>query len=157
ARALIPVLPALETVILVGRDPQRREQMAAWLHEQFGVRVADEHDPAAAAGADLVVTATGSAEPVFPGEGLQPGVTVIAMGSNFPGKREIDAATLQAVDRIIVDQVQVAKVEAGDLLRNDFSDWERVEELGAVVAGSAPGRRDEREQILFCAQGVGIL
>ena len=71
-------------------------------------------------------------------------------------KREIDAFTLDRADRIIVDHLEAARTESGDLLRHGFEEWDQVSELGAVSVGRAPGRLSDEEVILFESQGLGI-
>ena len=94
--------------------------------------------------ADVVTTITGSREPVFDGRWLRPGVHVNAAGSNFADKREIDATAVQRANRIVVDDVALARIESGDLLSAEVHaslDWNSVQALFQVVASGAPARR----------------
>lgn len=108
---------------------------------------------------DIVVTATTSKTPVFDGEALKPGVTVAAAGSNLLQKREIDSQAVKRSDRIVVESIDQAQLEAGDLfpaIDAGFLHWNQVECLGDIVAGIRPGRVSEREIILFKSVGLGL-
>lgn len=54
-------------------------------------------------GANVVVTATTAREPVFPGEALEPGTLVVAVGAYTPDTRELDAATIERASRVYAD------------------------------------------------------
>ena len=116
----------------------------------------EEAEPdAAAREADVIITATGSAEPVFDGALLAPGADVNAVGSNVAAKRELDAETLRRTDRVVADSAEVARLDSGDFLRNRF-DWERLEELGPIAAGRQPARRRPDRITVFESYGLAI-
>lgn len=70
----------------------------------------------ALAGADLVVCATAAADPLFNGALLREDVTVIAVGSHAPARRELDAH-LMGRARVVVEDVATAMREAGDVIQ----------------------------------------
>jgi ornithine cyclodeaminase/alanine dehydrogenase-like protein (mu-crystallin family) len=106
--------------------------------------------------ADIVIAATGAREPLFDGRWLCPGTHINAMGSNYD-KRELDGTTVQQADLIVVDDLNVARTESGDLLAPDVNvDWSAVRALADVVAGKAPGRTSPDQITLFESQGLGI-
>jgi alanine dehydrogenase len=107
--------------------------------------------------ADILITATSSAEPVIHGEWLKPGTHINAIGSNWANKREIDLSTLQRSHLIITDSREQAHVEAGDLIipaAEGLFDWHRVYELCEVVGLQGP-QRDAPENITLY-KGLGI-
>jgi ornithine cyclodeaminase/alanine dehydrogenase-like protein (mu-crystallin family) len=118
------------------------------------VVIAEDVEQAVAA-ADVVTTATGSAQPVFNGAWLRPGVHVNAVGSNYAEKRELDTVAVRRASRIVVDDIAVAKMESGDLIGVDM-DWSSVLPLSDVVAGREPGRASRDEITLFESQGLGL-
>lgn len=146
---------SFRTVRIVGRTGA--DACAAWVRDGFGVDAAAVDAAAALRDADIVVTATRAKEPLFAGGLVKPGAFVAAIGSSKPEAREIDAALLTRAGRIVVEWKQQARREAGDLLlAGDTVDWERVEELGAIVADPAAGRSDDGQIIVFKSIGVGI-
>ena len=158
--ALTRVLPELRRVNVVGRSPERVQRFcteaAARCRLDF---VAASDVERAVAEADIVTTATGASKPVFAGSWLKPGTHVNAIGSNFAGKQEIDALSVRRADRIVVDDLDVARLECGDLLHPDAAadlDWDRVHSLADVVGGRVPGRASAQEITLFESQGIGL-
>jgi ornithine cyclodeaminase/alanine dehydrogenase-like protein (mu-crystallin family) len=110
--------------------------------------------------ADVVVTATSSREPVLRRDWLKPGAHVNAVGASSPQAREIDTATV-AASALFCDSRESLRNEAGEF-RLAIADGliageEHVRaELGEVLAGIAPGRRDAGELTLFRSLGLAI-
>lgn len=114
----IEALAAVRTlteVRAVGRSPERakafQQRMAA-----RGFDVTLTTPERALRGAELVVTATTSATPVFADNGIEPGTHINAMGSYRPERAEIPAATV-ARARVVVETRESAWLEAGDLIQ----------------------------------------
>ena len=102
--------------------------------------------------ADLVITATTSATPVFDGNDLKPGTHVTAIGSYTPTNREVDAVTVRRA-RIVVDSREACLAEAGDIIIPQA----KIEaELGEIVNGLKPGRQSDEEITLFKSVGVAV-
>ncbi len=109
--------------------------------------------------ADIVVTITSAREPVLEGAWLAPGTHVNAAGVNMAQRRELDAAAVQRAARIVVDSLEQAKEEAGDLLaafKDSPGRWQEVHTLSEVVAGTFPGRTNSDEITLFKSNGVAL-
>jgi len=94
--------------------------------------------------ADIVCTATTSAEPVFADTDLAPGTHINAIGAYQAHTREIPGATV-ARAKVIVDQRAAALEEAGDLVLAIKEKRITVDhlyaELSELVAGSKQGHR----------------
>lgn len=153
--ALAEVLPALRRVLVVGRDIARRNRFVERLQATLDVHVVGSEAEEAARLADVVVTATGSSEPVLLGQWLRPGAHVNAVGSNVATKREIDRDVLQQAARIVVDDGDVAAEECGDLIANEW-DQSDVVTLGDVLTGAAAGRSSAEQITLFESQGLAL-
>ena len=112
-------------------------------------------------GADIVVCATTSREPVFSGDWLTPGMHVTGVGSFTPTMREIDEITLRRASRVVVDSYDACWAEAGDLIRpveEGLLDREVVYgEIGEIVLGRKLGRRQDDEITVFKAVGLAVL
>jgi ornithine cyclodeaminase/alanine dehydrogenase-like protein (mu-crystallin family) len=102
-------------------------------------------------GADVVVVAVSATTPVLQGRWLSPGAHVNAIGATRPNWRELDD-DLVTTARIFVDSREAALRESGDVI----AARSEVTEIGAVVAGTAPGRRSEQEITLFKSVGVAV-
>jgi alanine dehydrogenase len=111
----------------------------------------------AALAADLVVTVTPGHEVLLAEGSLQRGQHVSLMGADGPGKAEMATAEIER-SRVFCDDWEQAShggelahaVEAGALHEAD------VTPLGAVLAGTATGRRDDDEITIFDSTGLAI-
>lgn len=118
-------------------------------------------DPASAVkGAHVIVTATSSSVPVFPGALVEPGAHVNGIGSYTPEMQEVGEELVTRA-RVIVDTRDGALAEAGDLLiplRKGLVRKEDIRtELGEVVLGTHPGRTSESEITFFKSVGNASL
>lgn len=100
-------------------------------------------------GADVVVTATGSATPVLEGAWLKPGAHVNAIGAYRPDRRELDDTAM--ANTVIVDSRAAAAKESGDII---LSGAKIYAELGEILAGtkSAP----VSETTVFKSLGMAV-
>ncbi len=140
---------------VVGRDATHVASFVAWARTEpslSGTSIEPRDARAALEGADLVVTATSSPTPVFDGRGLAAGAHVTAVGSYRPTMRELDDSTLHGA-RVFVDQREAALAEAGELQGLGAGD---VTEIGEVLAGRSPGRRERSERTIFKSVGNAI-
>jgi ornithine cyclodeaminase/alanine dehydrogenase-like protein (mu-crystallin family) len=150
----------LTDVRVFSRDAVRCARFAAKMTAKLSLRV-ESADSAEHAihDADIVVTATTARHAVVEGQWLAPGTHINAIGANFPQKRELDDAAVGRAPRIVVDFIEQAKVEAGDLIQSfagDPSRWDSVHELSQVIAGQFSGRETQDEITLFKSSGIAI-
>ena len=106
---------------------------------------------------DVVTCVTPGSAPVVGEDDLRPGAHLNMLGADGPGKAE---ATVGAVARCVLfcDEWAQAShggeltgaVQAGRITRADVTD------LGAVLAGEAPGRPDDEATTLFDSTGLAI-
>lgn len=138
---------------IASRDLGRARAMVEGAAIPSGVSVVVKRAPGdIVRGADIVITATSSATPVFDGAALGEGSHVTAVGSFTPAMRELDDAAMRGA-RVVVDQREAALAEAGELQGLGPED---VVEIGEVIAGRVPGRRDERDRTVFKSVGNAI-
>ncbi len=149
----------LSQLAVAARDRTRLEAFCTRLAGELGtpVRAAASAEEAIA-GADIVVTATNSTEPVLMHAWLAPGAHVNAMGANAANRREIDADCVLKASLVVTDHVEQAKSEAAefiDLAKAGRFDWNAVKPLHEIVTGP-PIARDARSHTLFKSLGVGL-
>jgi alanine dehydrogenase len=148
----------LRGVRAFGRDSERRARFCREMSEKIGIAI----EPAssgeeAVKEAEIVVTATSATKVVLEGAWLVPGMHINAMGANWPQKRELDTAAVGRADKIVVDSIEQAKMEAGDLIQafgEDSSRWDSVQELSEIVAGKTEGRGSAGQITLFKSNGI---
>jgi ornithine cyclodeaminase/alanine dehydrogenase-like protein (mu-crystallin family) len=128
------------------------------LAEETGAEAVESAEEAVR-GADVVVTATSSSEPVLRREWLKPGAHVNAVGSSIPTARELDTATI--VDSsLFVDRRESTVNEAGDYLfplqEGAIGPDHIRAEIGEILAGTHPGRTAEDELTVFKSLGLAV-
>ncbi len=108
--------------------------------------------------ADIVVTTSRAAIPLFAGEMLRPGTFIAAVGSSLPRTRELDDAALGRASCIAVEWRQQALREAGDLAQASPAALppDKIVELGELITGTAHGRRSDSEITIYKTVGVGL-
>lgn len=108
-------------------------------------------------GADLVITATPSREPLIDSASVEPHATVIAVGSDGPDKRELPTPLLARAQKIVVDRLSqcIGLGELHHAVEEGAVTAESVHaELGQVLLGLKPGR--EGNELIVCdLTGVG--
>lgn len=113
------------------RNPDHARRFA----EEMNCRAVDSAE-AAVRGADIVVTATSAKDPVIEADWIAAGTHVVAMGSNAGNRREIPTELVKRAALIAVDNLEQARIEAGDLILAQH--WDNVRELKDVSRSYLP-------------------
>ena len=144
-------VPSIERVVAYCRTAATLQAFCAAHGAQPGESA---HDAAAC---DVVVTVTGSPDPVLRGDWLQPGALVCAVGANDGRRRELDDVVLRRAAFVCCDSLEDAQLESADLIEpvaNGVLDWLEVHELQEVVAGQTAGRQSDDDVVLFKSNGL---
>lgn len=177
-------LPQFETVGVIGSGLQARHQIrcmrlvrrftriVAWSPDRSHLETyvtemrADGYEASAAPtpeavcrAADVIVTATPSRQPLVRAAWLRPGQHITALGSDSPGKQELEAGCLARADLLVVDRLTqcAAFGELRHALDEGAIQPNRVHaELGEIVAGVKPGRTSESQITIADLTGVGF-
>lgn len=106
---------------------------------------------------DILITATAAREPIVQGAWLRPGQHITAVGADDPSKCELDSATLHRA-RVFVDGT-TETAENGDLYRairdGTYLAHAIAGEIGAVLAGTLPGRTSADDITVAKLVGIG--
>ncbi len=150
----------LESARVYSSSPERARSFAEAAADRYPFPVeAAASAEEALRGADIVVTATSSSEPVLRREWLAPGAHVNAVGACFPTARELDTQTVRAA-ALFVDRRESALNEAGDVvipIREGAIGPDHIRaELGEVLTGAAPGRTSPGELTVFESLGIAV-
>jgi ornithine cyclodeaminase len=150
----------LRRVRIASRNFENARRLANEMQPQFSTLLEPlETVEAAVLGADIIVTATTSKEPVLQREWISPGAHINAIGTFSPRAREVDTATMVAA-RLFVDRRESALNEAGDYLipaSEGVIGPEHIRaDLGEVLTGIHPGRTSPEEITIFKSLGLAI-
>jgi ornithine cyclodeaminase len=105
---------------------------------------------------DLLITATPSREPIVRAEWLRDGTHVNAVGSDTPGKQELNPFCLIRADVVAVDRL--SQCASFGELKHALDAGMKTEaiELGQIVAGNRPGRTTDAQITIADLTGVGF-
>ena len=163
ARAVARVRP-IEEIVIAGRSEDSARRLAGEVQANQGIATrATTAIAEAIASADIVCAATHALEPVVQRASVRPGTHVTSVGVNREG-REVDAQTV-ADAHVVVEQRDAALAGSGAAGANDLT-WairdgvisadHIAAELGAVIAGRAPGRSSAAQITLYKSVGVAV-
>jgi ornithine cyclodeaminase/alanine dehydrogenase-like protein (mu-crystallin family) len=147
-------------VLVWGRRREAAQQLVDEVAagSSVNIDVADSLQ-AAVARADIVVTTTPSRAPLIDAAWVGPGTHITAVGSDLPGKVELDPKLL-ARATVVADRLSQCRTQgeisaalaAGTLELDDVH-----AELGEIAAGDKPGRSSLDEVTVADLTGVGVL
>ncbi|MBI3044420.1 MAG: ornithine cyclodeaminase family protein [Betaproteobacteria bacterium] len=157
--AVCAVRPIKKVRVYSRRQPER-EAFCKRMSERLGIDVfpadAPEEVPR---DADIVITASTSEVPILFGDWLTRPALVIAAGANHWYKREIDGKVIEKAQLVVCDEKEQSRVESGNLLwavAHGIITWDRVEELGDVIAGRVRLPDVNSATIVFGSHGLAI-
>ena len=163
ARGLLAALAAVRTIghaSVFSPTASSRERFAATFRDEQRLTVDVATSAAGAvAGADVVLCAARSRDetPVLRGEWLEPGMTVVSIGSTLPEQREVDEQVIARASRIVADMPEEVAHDTGDMLAAahagvDFAD--RLVALSDFVAGKVA--RAPQDIVLYKSVGSAL-
>ena len=139
---------------LQGFCTRMQKELASYGTKFTAARTADE----ATEDADVLITVTPSAKPVFDGTKVKAGCTISCVGTYEPHKHEMDPAILPRAGKIFCDSVSAALAETGDLLipiaDGIITEDDITGNIGDVITGKLNGRENDEEIIVYETVGV---
>ena len=152
--AAAAVLLHLTDVRVFARSAENCEKFCKMMAARLNLPVRAAATSAdAVKGTQVIVTATGSKEPVFAAVDAGDARFVAAMGSNWPQKAEVEASLISAARTIVCDDIAACELEAGDLIRASATgqfQWSNVRSLGDCMVNPPP-----RDGVIFF-KSVGL-
>lgn len=145
-------------VVVWGRSEPGLQRYRAFAETLgFAVRAVSEPQAVAEA-ANLIVCATPSRAALLNPEWLQTDTHITAVGADCPGKQELDPAVVASAQRIIVDSAAQCSQygEVSHALKAGLITHDQLTEVGAVLAGHAPGREAHEHLTLADLTGVAV-
>lgn len=147
----------VERVDVWARRHEAAQAYARRLEDQGLEARAHDSVAAACASADIVITTTPSRLPILHAGELPEGVHITAMGSDSPGKRELDESVLRLASAFVCDTR--AQSEANGELQALAAKGEppsSVYELGRVIAEGWQLRNSPRDITVCDLTGTGV-
>jgi len=155
ARALAAALP-LERIKVYSPSRTHREDFCLRFRDELNIPVDSATEPTEVVkGSDVICCATNSSGPVFNGNDLESGQTVVSIvNSDVVFERhEVDRETVRRSDLIVVNDRESVHAnrqkELLDPIAAGETSWEKVAELGEIMNKTAPGRRNTADIIYY--------
>lgn len=146
----------IERVVVWGRNPEHAVACAERAARARGIEVSSG-SAEEAAGCDVICTVTASPKPILHGSSVRDGAHVNLVGAHTLETREADSELL-GKSRVWVDSMESARNEGGDIdlaVKDGALAWEDVVgEIGRVLLGELPARRDELEISVYESLGL---
>jgi len=155
----------IQEIRLFNRNPEKAVRLAEELEElmdgRFPSVVVVNSPEEAVEGADVLVTATNAAQPVFKPSALSPGIHINAIGSFRPDMQELPTEAFVRSSKVVVESREAALEETGDLLipiqQGTFSEQGIYAELGEIVQGLKAPRENAEEITIFKSVGLAAM
>ncbi|MFB3887416.1 MAG: ornithine cyclodeaminase family protein [Thermodesulfobacteriota bacterium] len=150
----------LELVKVYSPQKLHREQYCEEMGKLYPIQIVPVDSPEEMLkGSDIIATTTNSRKPVFDGNLVEPGTHMNKVGAHYPERREVDTVCLQR-SKVIADSKVRALKEDGEFVipvgEGAITADHLYGELGEIIAGKKPGRKDEREITLFLSGDAAI-
>ncbi|MGC5029628.1 ornithine cyclodeaminase family protein [Micromonospora sp. DT229] len=145
----------LREVTVFSRSAARRTAFADRVRAELGIPArAVDTARAAVHDRDVVVLATTSPTPVLDAADLTPGTHVNAVGFKQRDRTEFGPDLLDAAAVLVTDSPAQAGAYVPPMLAAEAPYASRLRDLGAVLAGTAPGRTAADQISVFCSVGL---
>ena len=145
-------------LIVWGRNREKMKQYQKdMVHKGFKVNLADSVRQLSKS-SNLIITATGSSEPMLFPEDIMPGTHITAMGSDTLMKRELGPGVLKVSSLVIADSITQCQ-ERGEIshgLKEGDLSKDSVVELGDVLSGTRAGRTSQKDITVADLTGVAV-
>lgn len=163
AQGLLSALAAVRDVASVrvfSPTPASRERFAHRFQDETGLGcIAVDSPQQAVQGMDVVLCAARSRDetPVLLGAWLEPGMTVVSIGSTLPEQREVDEQVIERATHIVADMPEEVAEDTGDMLaarRAGISFDPKLAPLARLVSGRM--RRAPDDIVLYKSVGSAL-
>jgi ornithine cyclodeaminase len=155
---MLATVTACRDAAVMGRTPENVEKYRKDMKAKGFDVVACDRPESVGAICNLIVTTTPSTSCLLMEKHIRQGTHITAVGSDTPGKQELDAAILGKADLVVADSISQCLVrgeichaiEAQTVIEEDLV------ELGHVLAGSVPGRTSDDQITVADLTGVAV-
>jgi ornithine cyclodeaminase len=146
---------SIESVLIWSRQEARARELAGKLSD-LGMPVSPADTETVCRSADILITATPSAQPLFSDpDWIRPGTHISAMGADTPGKQELPV-TLVRNGRLFADLPEQSR-RIGEFQHIAAAHpGVAIAAIGDVITGSTPGRMSTQDITIFDSSGIAL-
>jgi ornithine cyclodeaminase/alanine dehydrogenase-like protein (mu-crystallin family) len=152
----LALVRSFKRVVVYGRHPGRVSDYCLDMAERLKIPVEPlESIEELVKAAQIVVTTTQATEPLVSAEWVHPGLHITAMGSDLPGKQELESEILRRADLVVCDTLAQCKI-GGEIQHMARANIDRdVIELGAFTSGARQFERTQQSVTICDLTGTG--
>lgn len=148
----------LEKCIVYDPIKVTAEDFKKELEEELGIEViiADSGD-SLLKDTDIVVAATTSTTPIFPGEKVIEGSHISSIGAHAADVRELDSNTIKRASILAAGLKEACLAEAGDYIipiSEGLISEDDIVSIGDIIVGKKQGRASDSEITVFKSVGI---
>jgi len=106
---------------------------------------------------DIIVAATTSTVPLFPGDKVVEGTHISSIGAHAPESRELDSIIIKRASLRVAGLKEACLAEAGDYLipiSEGLINENDIISIGDIITGKMPGRTSDSEITVFKSVGI---
>jgi ornithine cyclodeaminase/alanine dehydrogenase len=152
----------LTEVVVFSPTPDKRAAFADAVTRELGVPargVATGQEAVRDAGLVLCAARSRDESPILYGDWLQPGATVVSIGSTVPSQREIDASVVARSDIIVCDMLEEVLQETGDMLAAQAAGvvfHDKAYSMVDLMGGKLEAQLERAQTRMFKSVGGGL-
>ncbi len=138
-----------------GRSYNKAKALTKEIADRYSIQIADDLE-AACKQADIIVTTTGSTEPLIKSEWINSGTHITAIGADAPGKQELETKLITKADLVVADSIDQC-TDHGEIQqasKQDVFQTASLVELGDVISNKALGRKSTAQITIADLTGV---
>src|SRR5687768_1402263 len=157
-RAITEVMK-IEEIHAWDSHPETLARYKADIESEFGIPVVTANSKKEAVqNADILITTTRGKGALVEAEWIKPGTHIVAIGTDAPGKQELDPQIFRGA-KVVVDSIAQC-IEKGEtqhpLNQKIMAKGDIHAEIGEILLGQKPGRENDEEVTIFDSTGMAI-
>jgi ornithine cyclodeaminase len=138
-----------------GRSYEKAKALTKEIAEQYSIQIAEDLETACKQ-ADIIVTTTGSTEPLIKSDWIKSGTHITAIGADALGKQELETELISKADVVVVDSINQCTDhgEIEEAVKKSVVQMSSLVELGELISNKALGRKSSDQITITDLTGV---
>jgi ornithine cyclodeaminase/alanine dehydrogenase len=148
----------IESITIAGRNEEKAENFAKVISNKINIPCAHSNIQQACENSNMIVTCTPSTAPLIQKDWIQKGTFIGAIGTDSPGKMELDANIMPSAKIVADIKSQIIKVgESQHAIKEGLIKSDDIYcELGDLITGKAKGRTSDGEIFVYDSTGTAL-
>lgn len=138
-----------------GRSPSKATSLVEEMARSYSIKAAEDLETACKE-ADIIVTTTGSKNPIVKSEWIKSCTHITAVGADAPGKQELETDLISKADVVAVDSINqcIDHGEIEEATKQNIIQTSSLIELGDLISNIELGRKSSNQITIADLTGV---